>query len=84
MRMLSELEMVLLRLVQQGGGRWGWYQLASRLSRLDVPREPDMMARLKALVEDGYLVRHTSPGSPNDRWELTEAGREALRQKPES
>jgi len=75
---LSELEMVLLRLVEKGGGRWGWHQLASQLSRVDVPRQPDMMSVLKKLAAEGLLVRHVIEGSPNDRWELTEPGKQAI------
>ena len=77
-RKLSELERVLLRLVDKGGGQWGWHQLASHLSRMDVPRQPDMMTVLKKLAAEGLLVRHVTEGSPNDRWDLTEEGKRAI------
>lgn len=75
---LTQLELVLLKLVVKGQGNWSWYELANSLSRLDVPREPDMMAVLKDLVAKDLLERHILPGSPRDRWELTPAGTKIL------
>ena len=37
---LTQLEFVLLKLVEKGKGQWSWYELANALSRQDVPREP--------------------------------------------
>ncbi|MBD2386551.1 hypothetical protein [Cylindrospermum sp. FACHB-282] len=75
---LTQLELVLIKLVAKGQGNWSWYELANSLSRLDVPREPDMMVVLKDLVAKGLLERHIQPGSPRDRWELTPAGTKIL------
>jgi DNA-binding PadR family transcriptional regulator len=72
---LTQLELTLLQLVAKGEGEWSWYEIAQALSRLDVPREPDMMQVLKKLVAEGFLNREVQPGSPRDRWELTEAGK---------
>ncbi len=75
---LTQLELVLLQLVAKGKGSWSWYELANSLSRLDVPREPDMMIVLKDLATKGLLERHIQPGSPRDGWELTPAGTKVL------
>ena len=37
------------------------------------------MTVLKRLADLGLVVRHLNPGSPNDRWELTEMGRSELK-----
>jgi PadR family transcriptional regulator PadR len=75
---LTQLELVLLQLVFKGKGNWSWYEIASSLSRLDVPREPDMMTVLKDMKSKGLVERHIQPGSPRDRWELTPIGSEIL------
>jgi DNA-binding PadR family transcriptional regulator len=75
---LTQLELVLLELVAKGEGNWSWYEIASSLSRLDVPRETDMMVALKDLVGKGLLQRYVESGSPRDRWELTPAGTKIL------
>lgn len=75
---LTQLEFVLLQLVAKGEGQWSWYEIAQALSRLDVPREPDMMQVLKKLATEGFLNREVQPGSPRDRWELTEAGKSKI------
>ncbi len=69
-----DLEVALLELVRQGQGEYSWYSIASRLTRMNVPRQPDAMAALKQLVEDGLLVRETQQGSARDHWRITEAG----------
>ena len=71
---LTQLELVLIQLVAKGNGNWSWYEIASHLSRLDVPREPDMMVVLKKLAAEGLLKREVELGSPRDRWELTSTG----------
>lgn len=75
---LTQLELILLQLVAKGEGIWSWYEIAQALSRLDVPREPDMMEVLKKLAAEGFLTREVQPGSPRDRWELTQAGKKRL------
>ncbi|WP_414563809.1 MULTISPECIES: hypothetical protein [unclassified Anabaena] len=75
---LTQLELVLLKLVAKGQGNFSWYELANSLSRLDVPREPDMMVVLKNLVAKGLLTRHIQPGSPRDSWDLTPIGTNIL------
>jgi PadR family transcriptional regulator PadR len=74
----TQLELVLLELVDKGQGKWSWYELANALSRRDVPREPDMMVVLKKLANEGLLRRYVEPGSPRDRWELTPEGKNWL------
>jgi len=76
---LTQLELVLLELIQKGKGQWSWYELANALSRRDVPRDPDMMAVLKNLTERGLVKRYIEKGSPHDRWELTSEGESILR-----
>jgi PadR family transcriptional regulator PadR len=75
---LTQLELVLLKLVAKGEGNWSWYEIATSLSRLDVPREPDMMIVLKNLAAEGLLKRYVELDSPRDRWELTPAGNKIL------
>lgn len=81
---LTQLEFVLLQLVAKGEGKWSWYEIAQALSRLDVPREPDMMQVLKKLAAEGFLNREVQPGSPRDRWELTLSGQNKIRMMPNS
>ncbi|HLP88288.1 MAG TPA: hypothetical protein VK184_06815 [Nostocaceae cyanobacterium] len=69
---------MLLKLVAKGEGKWSWYEIANSLSRLDVPREPDMMVILKDMQSKGWLQRYIQPGSPRDRWELTPDGNKIL------
>jgi PadR family transcriptional regulator PadR len=71
---LTQLEFVLLKLVDKGKGQWSWYELANALSRQDVPREPDMMEVLKNLAHRGLVNRYVEKDSPRDRWELTLEG----------
>ena len=71
---LTQLELVLLQLVERGKGQWSWYELANSLSRRDVPREPDMMTVLKKLAQQGFVKRYVEKESPRDRWELTSKG----------
>ena len=76
---LTQLELVLLQLIERGKGQWSCYELASSLSRRDVPKEPDMMRVLKNLAERGLVRRYVEKGSPRDRWELTLEGELLLR-----
>lgn len=71
---LTQLELMLLQLIEKGKGQWSWYEIANALSRQDVPREPDMMTVLKNLARQGFVKRYIEPGSPRDRWELTSEG----------
>lgn len=75
---LSQLDRLLLDAVTEGRGEWSWHQIARHLADVDAPREPDMMVSLKDLVARGLLGRETTPGSPRDRWWVTDAGRAAL------
>jgi PadR family transcriptional regulator PadR len=75
---LTQLELVLLELVKKGQGKWSWYEIASALSRRDVPREPDMMVVLKKLAQEGFIQRYLESDSPRDRWELTAEGEKRL------
>ena len=77
---LTQLELVLLQLIEKGKGQWSWYELASALSRRDVPREPDMMAVLKNLAQRELVKRYVEKTSPRDRWELTSKGEFFLNQ----
>ena len=76
-----ELETALLMLVEQGKGAYSWHRIAMRLASLDVPRSPDMMAALKELERRGWVHRHVTLGSPQDRWEITNVGRQRLDQE---
>lgn len=78
MNNLTELELAILRLVEKGQGKWGWYQIATKLSNMDVPRSPDMMDVLRRLEARGIVKGTKVPDSPRDTWELTEAGKTLL------
>ena len=78
---LTQLELVLLQLIEKGKGQWSWYELANALSRRDVPREPDMMTVLKDLAQRELVKRYVEKESPRDRWELTSKGEFLLNQK---
>jgi len=71
---MKVLDLVILKLIHEGNGQWGWYQLETRLSRMEVPRSPDLMTVLKSLSSQGLIVQRLTEGSPNDRWEITEKG----------
>ena len=77
----TQLELVLLDLVRQGRGTWGWYQIETKLSRIEVPRAPNAIAILKEMAQRGLVMRYVEPGSPNDRWELTPDGASLLESK---
>lgn len=81
-RQLTQLELVLLQLIEKGQGQWSWYELANALSRRDVPREPDMMTVLKNLIQQDLVKRYVESGSPRDRWELTLKGEFLLKSIP--
>ena len=76
---LTNLERVILELVSKGKGKWGWYQICTRLSRMEVDRDPDPMTVLKELSSRGLVLRHVKPESPDDRWAITNAGAEVLK-----
>ena len=75
---LTQLELVLLQLIQKGQGKWSWYELANALSRCDVPREPDMMEVLKKSEKEGLILREVKENSPRDAYSLTDEGLELL------
>jgi len=75
---MSEIELIILQLVSRGEGKYSWYEIAQGLSRLDVPREPDMLSVLKKLEIEGLLTRRIEPDSPRDSWELTGEGRKIV------
>lgn len=78
MSQLTTCERTLLQLIRAGAGTYDWYRLETHLSRIDVPRVPDMMSVLADMVARGLVLRHVTPGSPRDRWEVTEKGRALL------
>jgi hypothetical protein len=75
---LTTLELALLRLIHKEDGKANWYQLETGLSRLDVPRTPDMTTVLNELITRGLVVRRVVTGSPFDKWSLTDKGLAAL------
>lgn len=75
---LTAFELTLLQLIRAGAGKYDWYRLETRLSRMDVPRVPDMMSVLKDMIARGLVLRYVTPASPRDRWEVTEKGRALL------
>lgn len=74
--MIDLLESSLIRIVARGQGNLGWHDIGVQLSMLDVPRDRDMLATLKALAGRD-LLRERVDGN-RDRWEVTDAGLAAL------
>ncbi len=75
---LDRLDRTVLELVAQGHGYRGWHELATRLSALDVPRQPDLMTVLGRLQSRGLVVRIPRQAG-SDHWAVTGQGVAALR-----
>lgn len=78
MEIPSLLEQALLEAIDLGQGQFGWRGIASLLSTVSVPRDPDMMEALQVMRERGLVSREVKLDSPKDRWALTDAGRTLL------
>lgn len=70
---LSLLERTVLGIVHQARGRADWHAVATRLSTLDVPRQPDVLTVLGRLQRLGLVVR-VIRGQGADHWAMTARG----------
>jgi DNA-binding PadR family transcriptional regulator len=73
---MDDFEILLLRLVAKGDGKWSWYEIGNRLPGDHLHRAPEMYTVLEKLAKEGFIVLH--PAKPLDKWELTLKGREVL------
>ena len=64
--------LTLLRLLSTRPAGASWHQVAMALSRMDVPRQFDLLETLRELEKDGLVTREVSEGSATDCWKVTE------------
>lgn len=76
---LDARDRAILRIVADAGGNAGTRSIDIRVSQRCPPTSDTVLQTLLRLQSLGYVVRHTEPGSPHDRWELTEIGRDSLK-----
>ena len=74
---------MILTLIHQHDGEWGWYQLDRGLSTvgivgINVPRA------ITALIDDGLVVATGPVQSAATRYSLTEKGRSTIADTPRS
>lgn len=81
---LSSRDALILSIVRDGGGRLGSRQIDIRYSQRMAHTEERIFDALDRLERSSLLVRHTTAGSPLDRYELTELGARTLEAEPSS
>ncbi|MGE0401123.1 MAG: hypothetical protein AB7T06_30720 [Kofleriaceae bacterium] len=64
----AQVEHEVLRLVEQGSGRWGWKDIAIRMDGSRLPSGFNLVTTLRALVERGELDELDVDGHP--RWRI--------------
>jgi hypothetical protein len=67
-------EKTVLQIIKDGNGEYGWYNIAGRLSNLDVPRSIDLMECLRDLEKRSLARTLPKEEMPHGVWELTEQG----------
>lgn len=75
---MTEIQHKLLNSVENHDGEWGWYQLDRVVNPRDLPDGTTVMDVLKSLEANGFIAQLTD--SPQNKFTITEAGREALAQ----
>jgi hypothetical protein len=73
---MNEAQQKLLRSIEKHDGEWGWYQLDRVVNPRDLPDGLTAMDLLKSLEASGYISQ--VPASPQNRFTITELGRNAL------
>jgi hypothetical protein len=64
----AQVEREVLRLVEQGGGHWGWKDIAIRMDGARLPMGFNLVATLRTLVQRGVLEEFSSEqGHPHWR-----------------
>ena len=72
-------EQAVLRLIAEGKGEWRWHNIAFGLSRMGMMTEHDLMHVFKDLLKRGLVRESFTPDHPHPLWDITEAGRAALK-----
>ena len=65
---------LLLRIVEEGGGRLSARSVDIRFSHLHEPTGASILQMLKELESQQLVVREIRPGKPTDRWSITPSG----------
>jgi DNA-binding HxlR family transcriptional regulator len=78
MRELAPRTRTILEVVASGRGVLSTRSIDIRVSQQHAPAACTLLDELRALQAEGYVCRMVSPGSPNDAWTLTDAGRSLL------
>ena len=74
-----DFEQTVLRLIGQGKGKWRWHNVAFELSRMDMMTEHHLIGVFKDLLRRGLVQETFGPEGTDPLWDLTEAGRAALK-----
>ena len=75
---MTEIQLKLLKSIEKHDGEWGWYQLDRVVNPHDLPDGTTVMDILKSLETSGLVAQLSA--SPQNKFTITEAGREALAQ----
>ncbi|MDB5068672.1 MAG: hypothetical protein JWM18_5106 [Chloroflexi bacterium] len=78
MRELAPRTRTILEVVASGRGALSTRSIDIRVSQQHAPAAHTLLEELRTLQAEGYVCRTVSPGSPNDAWALTDAGRSLL------
>ncbi len=75
---MTEIQLKLLNSIEKHDGEWGWYQLDRVVNPRDLPDGTTVMDILKSLEINGLIAQISA--SPQNKFTITETGREALTQ----
>jgi len=75
---MTEAQRKLLRSIKKHDGEWGWYQLDRVVNPRDLPDGTTAMDLLTSLESSGLISQ--VPASPQNKFTITELGRDALAQ----
>jgi predicted transcriptional regulator len=79
---MNEVHQKLLRSIEKHDGEWGWYQLDRVVNPRNLPDGMTVMDVLSSLEESGFVVQQLA--TPQNKFAITEAGRNALAQAASS
>ena len=73
--------LAILKLIADNDGEFGWYNVEIRMGmKSEFPVQPLPYAILKSLSEEGYLRTEIPEGQTHDRYFITDAGIQLLRE----
>jgi hypothetical protein len=75
---MTELDLIVLGLVECHDGEWGWYQLDRALTARGIEYQPDLLELIDSLAAAGLLTLEERDNLPQPRYRITGAGRDAL------